>query len=385
MGMDWHSSGMTTSVLSALKRGLEPVRWELGLHVCGGRGAASRKTPVELAAVGQRVGLDADRLAQTSRLVAKVDGAAVQDGYALYLHAFVAADDGRWAVVQQGMCDARREARRYHWLSDGLTSFVDAPHTAIEGRPHADPIVNLTDRRAADARASQLTLVREGPDAIGRAIAQHRSEWNALWRPRSVAADVQLPFHHDIRPDDVIGHRLHASIAAAHARAPVDFAELLLTPGVGACTVFALAMVGEVLHGTPARFSDPARFALAHGGKDGHPFPVPLRVYDATIRVLRRAIARARLGQDDKLAAIRRLDAEARRLESAAHSVDVNAVMDDARRHSAELGGRTATGSRGGQPVERASPVRARGVQKASTDATDTDSRDMQLGLGVFG
>src|SRR5512133_3177391 len=311
MGMDWHSSGITTSVVGALQRGLAPLEGELGLKVCGGRGRHSRRTPDELAAFGDRTGVDGAALARASRLVAKVDGAAVQDGYALYLHAFFVAADGRWAVVQQGMDPGARRARRYHWLSEGLGSFVDAPHAAIEGRP-GGAIVNLTDRRAEAARAAQLALVAAGPD---RAVAAVRS---AIGR----AAHLSMPARHAVTPSDVVVRRLHGTLAAAAERGPADFADLLLTPGLGARTVLSLAMAAEVIHGAPCRFSDPARFSLAHGGKDGHPFPVPVRVYDRTLQVLRQAVDRARLGQDDRLTAIRQLDAEARRLEAAASGPD---------------------------------------------------------------
>ncbi len=313
MGMDWHSSGITTSVLGALKRGLTPRARDLGLTVCGGRGAHSRRTPDELLAAAGRTGLDGDALARTSRLVAKVDSAAVQDGFELYLHGFVLADDGKWVVVQQGMNDATRTARRYHWLSEGVRDFTDAPHSAIDGRPQG-AIVNLTDRRAAPARNAQLTLLREhGPDAIARDLARLQATEAPPLLPHLV-----MPAQHDVRPRDVLLRRLHGTLAAAADRGPADFADLLLTPGVGRRTVEALAMVAEVVHGTPCRFADPARFSLAHGGKDRQPFPVPLAVYDRTIAVLKTAVSRARLGQDDRLAALRRLDAEARRLEGAA-------------------------------------------------------------------
>src|SRR5512133_2672652 len=327
MGMDWHSSGITTSVVGALQRGLAPLERELGIRVCGGRGRHSRRTPGELAAFGERTGLDGEALARTSRLVAKVDGAAVQDGHALYLHAFVVADDGAWVVVQQGMDPVRRRARRYHWLSEGLTSFVDAPHAAIEGRP-GGAIVNLTDRRAAPSREAQLALVRGGPD---RVIAE----------VRRLAPHLALPSRHDVRAGDVVLRRLHGALAAAAERGPADFADLLLTPGLGARTVLSLALAAEVIHGAPCRFGDPARFSLAHGGKDGHPYPVPLRVYDETLRVLRLAVDRARLGPDDRLEAIRRLDRESRRLEASARGPGFDAFAEGERAASAAYGGRS--------------------------------------------
>ena len=330
MGMDWHSSGITTSVIGALQRGLAPLERDLGLRVCGGRGGHSRRTPDELTAFGVRTGVDGAALARTSRLVAMVDGAAVQDGHALYLHAFFVASDGRWAVVQQGMDTVRRTARRYHWLSEGLESFVDEPHAAIEGSPRG-AIVNLTDRRAGPSREAQLALVREGPDRVIEAVRRIGSG-----PPR-----LELPGRHDVRASDVVLRRLHGALAAAAERGPEDFAELLLTPGLGARTVLALAMAAEVIYGAPCRFSDPARFSLAHGGKDGHPYPVPLRVYDETLGVLRRAVDRARLGEDDRLAAVRRLDAESRRLEAAARGPAFDEVMRHEREASAAYGGQT--------------------------------------------
>jgi hypothetical protein len=334
MGMDWHSSGITTSVLGALKRGLQPVAAELGVFVCGGRGRHSRATPEELLRVGDRTGLDGSSLARASRLVAKVDSAAVQDGFDLYLHGFIVAADGSWTVVQQGMSDDRGEARRYHWLSEGLRDFVEAPHAAIEGESHGE-ILNLTDPRAAAARSAQVALVTAGPDRVLTQLGRARQaalpfpNRPRVARPRPPRGEprqqlalplphLEMPAHHDVRREDVDQRRLRAALDAAASRGPVDFADLLLTPGVGARTVAALALVAEVIHGAPARFSDPARFSFAHGGKDGHPFPVPLPVYDRTLAALRGAVTAAHLGQDEKLAALRRLDAEARRLEAVA-------------------------------------------------------------------
>ena len=346
MGMDWHYSGITTSVLGALKRGLNPIAGELGIHVCGGRGRHSRATPGELIAIGNRVGLDGNALASSSRLVAKVDSAAVQDGFDLYLHGFIVADDGRWVVVQQGMNGGSKQARRYHWLSEGLESFVEAPHAAIEGRGQGN-IVNLTDKRASASRERQIDLLRDmGPGAIVREFAR-------LEPPRAAVPDAMvqgvlphliMPDHHDVRPEDVILRRLHGALAAAADRGPHDFSDLLLVPGIGARTVRSLAMVAEVVHGAPCRFSDPARFSLAHGGKDRHPFPVPTRVYDRTIAVMKSAIGAAKLGDDEKLDAIRRLDEQARRLEQTATGPSLDAHLREERDRSHDYGGRSVLG-----------------------------------------
>ena len=308
MGMDWHSSGITTSVIGALKRGLAPLSAEIGIHVCGGRGSHSRQTPYELVAIGDRMGFDGAALARASRLVAKVDSAAVQDGFDLYLHGFVVTDEGHWVVVQQGMNGDRRQARRYHWLSEGLRSFVDEPHSAIDGVDQG-MIVNLTDRRADASRQRQLDILGElGPDGIERQLAKllGGSVAEAGSQTQPMLPHLVMPAHHDVRPEDIVARRLHGNLAAAAECGPRDFAELLLVPGVGARTVRALAQVAEVVHGAPYRFSDPARFSVAHGGKDRHPFPVPLKVYDRTIDVLKTAVRKARLGQSEALAAIRR-------------------------------------------------------------------------------
>lgn len=345
MGMDWHSSGITTSVIGALKRGLAPRAKELGIHVCGGRGRHSRATPAELVAVGERTGLDGHALAQASRLTAKVDSAAVQDGFDLYLHGFIVTDDGRWVVVQQGMNGARRQARRYHWLSEGLTSFVDAPHSAIEG-PVQGEIVNLADRRAAASRRAQLDLLASiGPDGIVRELAAREAPVGMpAAETQPLLPHLVMPAHHEVRAVDVVTRRLHGTLAAAADRGPKDFPELLLTPGVGARTVQALAMVAEVVHGAPCRFSDPARFSFAHGGKDRHPFPVPLRVYDETLRVLKSAVRNARLGRDEELDALRRLDTQARVLEREAAGPAVPELIADEMAASPDYGGRSVFG-----------------------------------------
>jgi len=348
MGMDWHSSGITTSVIGALKRGLKPLRNELGIHVCGGRGKHSRQTPQELKDIGDRVGFDGGALAQASRLVAKVDSAAVQDGFDLYLHGFIVTDDGRWTVIQQGMNGDRKQARRYHWLSEGLQSFVDDPHTAIDGTGQGQ-IINLADRRAVASRHAQLELLTQlGPDRIAREVAalQRADEQlqEALPVDEPLLPHLIMPDHHDVRSGDVIARRLAGNLAAAAERGPKDFPDLLLTPGVGARTVRALAMVAEVMHGTPCRFTDPARFSFAHGGKDRHPFPVPIRVYDETISVLKSAVQKAKLGHEEELGALQRLDAQARALEQHARGPSVEALIAQERERSHSYGGRSVFG-----------------------------------------
>src|SRR3989440_3509755 len=340
MGMDWHSSGITTSVIGALKRGLTPLQKELGIHVCGGRGKHSRQTPHELVAIGDSVGFDGAALAKASRLVAKVDSAAVQDGFDLYLHGFIVTDDGKWTVVQQGMNGDKRQARRYHWHSDGLKSFVDEPHSAIDG-PAQGEIINLTDHRAENSRHAQLDLLSAlGPDGIAREYATFSKQ--PATQPE--LPHLVMPAHHDVRSSDVFIRRLHGTLSAAAERGPADFSDLLLTPGVGARTVQSLAMVAEVVHGAPYRFRDPARFSLAHGGKDRHPYPVPTKVYDETIRVLKSAVQKAKLGRNEEMQALKRLDNQARQLEQTATGPSFEAFVAVERTRSAALGGRSVFG-----------------------------------------
>ena len=268
----------------------------------------------------------------------------MQDGFDLYLHGFIVADDGKWVVVQQGMKDETSTARRYHWQSEGLRSFVEAPHAAIEGQRQGT-IVNLTDARADRARVATVDLLASvGPDRIvrevgkleGREVDAAPEESDEPMLPHLV-----MPAHHDVRPKDVMLRRLHGSLAAAADKGPTDFTELLMVPGVGARTVRSLAMVAEVIHGAPHRFSDPARFAMSKGGKDGAPFPVPLKVYDETIKVLKYAVVKARLGASEELSAIKRLDAQARALEPHATGPSFYGYVAEEWRRSKEYGGRT--------------------------------------------
>jgi uncharacterized protein len=325
MGMDWHSSGITTSVLGALKRGLNPRAQELGIYFCGGRGRHSRNTPDELRAVAERSGLDGEALVRTSRLTARIDNNAIADGFQIYLHTFIVSASGEWAVVQQGMNEASGMARRYHWHSQAVRDFTAAPHTAIVGDPQGE-ILNLVDAAAGPAQQALLTIAHA--------------------QPETTLADVRrlaMPRHHDVRAADVDLKRLGAVLATAYERDLRDFASLLLVENLGPRTLQSLALVAEVVHGAPARFADPARFSFAHGGKDGHPFPVPLKTYDASIAVLRRALEAARMGDPDKLEGFRRLDGFVRAVEErCTPEAGFHETVAHERRISRELGGRTA-------------------------------------------
>ena len=324
MGMDWHSSGITTSVMGALKKGLNPRAHELGIYVCGGRGRQSRKTPDELREIAGRISLDGDALVRTSRLTARIDNNAVDDGFQIYLHAFVLTADGEWAVVQQGMNEASRLARRYHWHSPTVRDFVTEPHTAIVGEP-AGTIRNLVDRRAQPAQQALLTIARADP---ARTLADVRR--------------LQMPVRHELRARDVNEKRLGAVLALAHERELRDFASFLLLEQLGPRTLQSLALVAEVVHGTPTRFDDPARFSFAPGGKDGHPFPVPLTIYDESIGVLRRALDAAKVGRSEKLQGFSRLDAFTQAVERQREpAADVEAAIEHERTISRSIGGRT--------------------------------------------
>jgi hypothetical protein len=324
MGMDWHSSGITTSVLGALKRGLNPRANELGIYVCGGRGRHSRNTPDELRSVAERTSLNGDALVRNSRLTARIDNNAIADGFQIYLHTFIVTAKGEWAVVQQGMNEASRLARRYHWHSAAVRDFTSEPHTAIVGE-HQGTIMNLVDGQAAPAQHALLTIAREDPETTLREVRK-----------------LCVPTHHDLRTEDVDLKRLGAILAVAYEREFRDFASLLLLENLGPRTLQSLALIAEVVHGAPSRFSDPARFSFAHGGKDGHPFPVPLKTYDQSIAVLRRSLDAAKIGDSEKLDGFRRLESFTRAVEQrCAPEVDFDAAVAHERAISSQLGGRT--------------------------------------------
>jgi hypothetical protein len=335
MGMDWHSSGITTSVLGALKRGLNPRAAELGIHVCGGRGRHSRRTPDELRAVGDRTGLDGDELAKTSRLTARVDNNAIADGFQLYLHSFIVSSAGDWTVVQQGMNPASALARRYHWHSKAVRDFTLEPHTAIVGE-HQGTVMNLVDARAKPAQDAMLSTVRESPECTLRK-----------------ARRLSMPAHHDVRAFDVDLKRLGAVLAVAHERELRDFASLLLVEKLGPRTLQSLALVAEVVHGAHTRFSDPARFSFALGGKDRHPFPVPLEIYDESISILQRSLDRAKLGDRERTDGLRRLERFTRMVEERSDpEADVAAVVAREEASSPSFGGRSVVGSEPRRPVQ---------------------------------
>ena len=321
MGMDWHSSGITTSVMGALKRGLAPRAHELGLYVCGGRGRFSRNTPNELRALAERNSFDGEALVRTSRLTARIDNNAIADGFQIYLHSFVVSNQGEWAVVQQGLNDANGMARRYHWHSASVRDFVNEPHTAIVGE-NQGTIMNLVDSRAGEAQHALLEIAHEHPETTLR--------------------HLRLPSHHEVRAKNVDLKRLGAVLAVAYERGLHDFAELLLLEKLGPRTLQSLALVADVVHGAPSRFNDPARFAFAHGGKDGHPAPVPLKTYDESLNFLRHSLHAAKLGHTEKLDGFRRLDGFVRMVENRFRpTADFDAVVRHENAISPSLNGRT--------------------------------------------
>ena len=330
MGMDWHSSGITTSVMYALKRGINKRAKDFGLCVCGGRGKYSRRTPDELMFLANATGLDGTKLINSSKLVAKVDSTAVQDGFQLYMHNFVLSNEGDWTIIQQGMNIESKTARRYHWSSENLKSFIEEPHTGITGE-NQGLILNLTAKDAKETRSHILDFSKENPDKIIKEIQnvfKHEENINKInsikndniliAQNKTIASETRsivMPHHHEVRAKDVNLKRLGAVLATAYESQPQNFEGLLLTPGLGPRTIQSLTLVSEVIYGTPSRFTDPARFSFAHGGKDGHPFPVPLKIYDDSIRILHESIERSKLGYKDKSECIKRLHQTALHIE----------------------------------------------------------------------
>src|SRR5258705_2831887 len=324
MGMDWHSSGVTTSVMGALKRGLAPRANELGIYICGGSGRFSRKTPQELRSIAERRGFDGEALVRNSPPPARIDNNAIADGFQIYLHSFIVTSNGEWAVVQQGLNDRSGMARRYHWHSAAVRDFVAEPHTAIVGE-NQGTIMNLVDAQATPAQTALLDIVLENPEMTLKA-ARH----------------LRMPAHHDVRAQNIDLKRLGAVLAIAYERDLHDFAELLLLENLGPRTLQSLALVAEVVHGAPSRFADPARFSFAHGGKDRHPFPVPLKTYDESLNFLRTSLDAAKVGDKDKLDGFRRLERFVRTIESELKpEADFDAIVAHEKAISPSLDGRS--------------------------------------------
>jgi hypothetical protein len=324
MGMDWHSSGITTSVMGALKRGLALRADELGIYICGGRGKHSLQTPNELRAIAGKKSLDGEALVKTSRLTARIDNNAIGDGFQIYLHTLILSAQGEWTVVQQGMNEASAMARRYHWHSASVRDFTSEPHTGIAGE-HQGIIMNLVDAKAKMAQDALLRLAGENPDTTLR-----------------TARKLIMPGRHNLQPGDINLERLGAVLAVAYEREFRDFASLLLLENLGPRTLQSLALIAEVVHGAPTRFSDPARFSFALGGKDRHPFPVPLQTYDESVSVLRSSLDAAKLGRSEKLDGFRRLEQFTRTVEDRYEPrADFDASVAHEKSISRDLGGRS--------------------------------------------
>ncbi|MBI4221695.1 MAG: DUF763 domain-containing protein [Planctomycetes bacterium] len=293
LGFDWHSSGVTTTTCGALKEGIKGLEKELGLFIAGGKGATSRKTPSEIISAGDQLSCDPEKLVYASRMSAKVDSSAVQDGYQLYHHSFIFTKSGDWAVVQQGMNDANKYARRYHWLGSKVTNFVVEPHQAICCDAKGNTL-NMVAVESEEARQTTVMLSQVKPDTLVGEIKKMQT----LHLPSRHHVDV-----HDIHPD-----RLYKIFTKTYESVPKDFETLIGIEGVGPKTVRALALISELVYGKSPSFNDPVRYSFAHGGKDGHPYPVDKETYDGSIEILRKALKQSKVGNSEKMDAIKRLN-----------------------------------------------------------------------------
>lgn len=324
IGMDWNSSGVTTAIMAAMKSSLNPHAKELGLYICGGKGKESLKTPGELTQIAEATGMDGNLLARSSKLSAKVDNTAVQDGFNLYLHSFVLSAAGDWSVIQQGMEPKSGVARRYHWHSANVQSFTENPHAAVCGENQGD-ILNLVHAKAKSTQKGIMEIVAENPELILSEIPH-----------------MKLPTYGEVKSKDVDIKRLGAILWLANEQQTHSFEELLLLKGLGPRTLQSLTLVSEVIHGTPSRFRDPARFSFAHGGKAGKPFPVPTAIYDETITVLKKAVEQSKIGHSEQSKAIESLHKIAERAEKDfIPKDDLQAVIKKENERSAQYGGKS--------------------------------------------
>lgn len=290
LGFDWHSSGVTTTTMGALKEAFNELN--VGIYICGGKGKKSLKTPDEIVNIADKTGIDPKPLIYTSRITAKVDNSAIQDGYSLYHHTIIFTDSGEWCVIQQGMNEDNSMARRYHWFSRVTKDFVNEPHKGIITDGFTRPL-NMISGKSLDSRRISTELSKEYPEKTTKELKKIR--------------ELVLPKRHLILSSDININRLKKPLQLAYERQPVDFETLLGIRGIGPATIRALALIGELLYGTEPSFDDPARYSFAHGGKDGIPYPVDRENYRRSIDFLRDAITRAKIGQMDRLKALKRL------------------------------------------------------------------------------
>ncbi len=292
LGFDWHSSGVTTTVCGALKEGVNGIEKDVGIYAAGGKGGASRKTPSEIEGFCNSLSRNPENLVYASKMSAKVDSSAVQDGYQLYHHCFYFTKDGFWTVVQQGMNETNRFARRYHWLGEKVNDFVVEPHSAICCDNTAKTL-NLIATDSENSRKTSTLLTQEKPESLIKHIKKIQT--------------LKLPAHHPILPEDLNQKHLYRIFTKLYDRVPEDFETLIGMRGVGPKTIRALSLISELIYGQKPSFEDPARYSFAHGGKDGHPYPVDRENYDTSIEILKDAISQAKMGNREKMEAIKRL------------------------------------------------------------------------------
>ena len=293
LGYDWHSSGVTTTVCGALKEGIKGLETDLGLFVAGGKGKTSRKTPTEIEGVGHLLKSNTSSLVYASRMAAKVDNSALQDGYHLYHHTFLFTKNGSWSVVQQGMNEGNHYARRYHWLGEKVTDFVCEPHSAICSQARGEAL-NLV---AAESEPARDTITQIATEEKPEEIVSQLKKLKAL----------DLPSRHHLSLVDIHPDRLHKTLLITYEHQPENFENLLSLEGVGPKTLRALGLISGLIYDVPVSLRDPARYSFAHGGKDGHPYPVDRETYDKSIEILHQALERAKVGDKEKIAALRRL------------------------------------------------------------------------------
>jgi uncharacterized protein len=311
IGFDWHSSGVTTTVCGALKEAVRRYGDDMGIVVCGGKGT-SRKTPEDIRRACERSGDDADGLIYASKMAAKVDNTAVQDGYQLYHHAFfLAPKEKTWCVVQQGMNLHDRYARRYHWLSENLPSFIADPHAAV-ACDRRGTALNLVAGEGGGHRQALASLSREHPERILREVLPLLEKPLPLFdglqeTAAPEVADLRLPNRHTLTLSDLDPGALKKVLTKTYERQAGDFEQLLGEPGIGPRAVRSLSLIAEIIYNAPASRRDPAAYSFAHGGKDGHPYEVNRHLYDANLARLRETIEGAKLGATDKIKALRSL------------------------------------------------------------------------------